>query len=111
MHANGGGGGGGANASNNNFNCSREHLCGASENEGKVMLKFMYAISWKKSTQKIVARKVLRKEDWHYMKDMLKDARKRAIVGIKITKSAKRKVMAPTERERTKTDTDGYKIC
>ena len=40
-----------------------------------------------------------------------KDARKRAIGGIKRTKSVKRKVMAPTERERTKLIQMGIKYA
>ena len=87
------------------------NMCGASENEGKVTLKFRHAMAWRTPSQKFVARKVLRKKNWHYMKDMLKDTIKRATVGIKRKKSVKGKVMAATERDRTKLIEMGIKYA
>ena len=98
-------------ALDNNFNCGREHLCEITESGEKLRLKFKYTISWRKPTKKFVARKDFKKKDWSYMKDMLSDAARRASVGKKGIQAAKRKVMAPIERDRSDIVARGLKYA
>ena len=87
-------------ALDNNFNVGREQKRTIMKKKSGLgmVVKHHFRIAYRKPNKKIIARKFYAKKSYDYLKDMMKESKKRAHLGIVNQDPTKRKVMAPIER-------------
>jgi len=87
-------------ALDNNENTERKQKTTITRKKGGLTVRKHFTVAYRKPMHKFIARKFYDKKKYDYLKDMLKESRRRGMIGEKIMLPTKRKLIAPRERDR-----------